>query len=397
MEPLLLEAAERRQLAPRALHLGGEPLGPLDLGREAGDGGVERREGAPLLHERDGRDRDADPDGEERQRGRGGERPGERARAKLVGQEVRHRGLPARALERDGQGGQACVLVAARSGGASMPTRIGSLSTSNAGGGSPPTTTSATSLPVTLRQRRQRPAELGLQRAPARLGVGRHRERAAPHDPPVDDDGQLGVGRFQPEHDPAARGIARHQAGEAVDGDAHQPRREAGVPEEPADPLLAPPLDGHEQHAERPARLAGQGLEIEERLGRREGEMALELEPHHPPEVRAGDGRQLHRLGDHRAARETHLRAPGPDAGLEELAPDRARGVVVGRDAEGRDEPLRAQSLPEGDHVDLSVPEREPDDVAHRATLAALAVGRCGRLERACAGHRPALPDGFGP
>ena len=197
-----------------------------------------------------------------------------------------------------------------------MPTRIGSLSTSNAGGGRPPTTTSATSCrSLSGRAASVRPSSASSARPRASGSAGTGNARLA-HDPPVHDHGQLRVGRFQPEHDPAARGIARHQTGEAVDGDADQPGREAGVPEEPADPLLAAPLDGHEQDAERPARLAGQGLEIEERLGRREGQMALELESHHPPEIRAGDGRQLHRLGDHRAAREADLRAPGPDTGL---------------------------------------------------------------------------------
>ena len=65
--------------------------------------------------------------------------------------------------------------------------------------------------PVTLGQRRQRAPDLRLQRAPAGLGVDRYRERAAPHDPPANDHGELRVGRFQPEDDPAARGIARHE------------------------------------------------------------------------------------------------------------------------------------------------------------------------------------------
>src|SRR5262249_17054336 len=69
MESLLLEAPEGRQLAPRALHLGGEPLGPLDRGGQAGDVGVERGECAPLLHEGDGGNRSTDPQGEEGQRG----------------------------------------------------------------------------------------------------------------------------------------------------------------------------------------------------------------------------------------------------------------------------------------------------------------------------------------
>ena len=97
--------------------------------------------------------------------------------------------------------------------------------------------------------------------------------------------------------------------------------------------------------------------------------MALELEPDHPPEIRAGNGRQLHRLRDHRAPREADLQRAGPGRRPQELAPNRGRGIVVGRHAEGGDDSPGPECLPEGDHVDLSVPERESDDVAHGGTL----------------------------
>ena len=123
--------------------------------------------------------------------------------------------------------------------------------------------------------------------------------------------------------------------------------------------------------------------------------MALQLEPHHLAEVRAGDGRQLDRLGDHGAAGESHPRASRTDARFQELPADRTRGVLVGGDAEGREQASRTQPLPEGHHVDLPVTEREPDDVAHRAALLdgwrvaeALGAGTAG--SRAASDHRHA-------
>jgi hypothetical protein len=153
-----------------------------------------------------------------------------------------------------------------------------------------------------------------------------------------------------------------------MDGDVHEPWHEAGIPEELPHPVLASPVDRHEENAHGPARPTLQDLEVEERVGRSEGKVTLELEPDHAPEVRAGDGRQLHRLRDHGAPRETDLRAPGSDAGLQELAPNGVRGALVGRDAEGRDKPPGAKAPPEGDNVDLSVSEREADEIAHQAT-----------------------------
>jgi hypothetical protein len=123
-----------------------------------------------------------------------------------------------------------------------------------------------------------------------------------------------------------------------------------------AHPLLAPPVDGHEEDAERPARLAGQGLEVEERVGRREGEVPLQLEAHHASEIRTGDDRQLHGLRDHRAPREADLRPPGADARLEKLAPDGGRRVIVGGNAEGGEEALPTETTPERHDVDLSIP-----------------------------------------
>jgi len=222
---------------------------------------------------------------------------------------------------------------------------------------------------LTRSLRRVEATDLGLDRAPAGLGSLGHGECPACHDPAPDHDGELRVGRVQPEDDAAGSGPVRNQAREAVDPDADEARRETGVPQDLTDPLLAPALDRHEQNAQGAARLLRQDLEVEERLAGREGEMALQLEPHHLAEVRAGDGRQLDRLGDHGAAGESHPRAPRADARFQELPADRTRGVLVGRDAEGREQASGTQPLPEGHHVDLPVTEREPDDVAHRAAL----------------------------
>src|SRR6185436_5843179 len=99
--------------------------------------------------------------------------------------------------------------------------------------------------------------------------------------------------------------------------------------------------------------------------------MALQLEPDHLAEIRAGDRRQLDGLRDHGATRESHVSAACSDPGFLKLAADRSRGVLVGRHAERREEASRAQPLADGDHVDLAVAERESDDVAHRPALAA--------------------------
>jgi hypothetical protein len=148
-----------------------------------------------------------------------------------------------------------------------------------------------------------------------------------------------------------------------VDGDAHQSRHETDVPDKVADPFRASPLDSHEENAERSAGLAGQYLEVEKRVGRREGKMALQLEAHHASEICPGDGRQFHGFRDDGTPGKSDLRASGVDASLEELTPDGGGRVFVGRHAEGSHEALSAEVTSESDDVHLTVPERDPDDV----------------------------------
>src|SRR5262249_60119738 len=78
-----------------------------------------------------------------------------------------------------------------------------------------------------------------------------------------------------------------------------------------------------------------------------------------------GDGRQLDRLRDDGAPRQSDQRAPSAHASLEELTPYAGGRVFVGRDAEGSDEVLSAEATSESHHVHLTVPKREPDDVPH--------------------------------
>ena len=96
--------------------------------------------------------------------------------------------------------------------------------------------------------------------------------------------------------------------------------------------------------------------------------MALQLEADHAPEVRAGDHRQLDGLRDHRAPGEANLalagreRLPrGADGGWRPRASSSAGTLKAVR---RRFEPKR---LPERHDVDLTVSERETDDVAHRS------------------------------
>jgi hypothetical protein len=165
-----------------------------------------------------------------------------------------------------------------------------------------------------------------------------------------------------------------------VDADGDQAGREPDVAKQLADPLVASSLGGHQEHANRPAGSGIQNLEVVDRVRGREGKVALQLEADHPPEVRARNRRQLHRLRDDGAPGEAHVSAPGPDAGSCELSANRGGGIVVGRHAEGGDHLPGAESGAEGDHVDPPVPEREPDHVAHgELTNPALARSRPGR------------------
>src|SRR5262249_43320237 len=93
--------------------------------------------------------------------------------------------------------------------------------------------------------------------------------------------------------------------------------------------------------------------------------MALQLEPDHSPEIRARDRRQLHCLGDLGSPRQADLGVPRADTRLEQLTVDGSGRILVSRDAEGRHEAVAAEPPPEGDDVDLPVPEREPDYVPH--------------------------------
>ena len=240
--------------------------------------------------------------------------------------------------------------------------------------------------PLGFGQRRQRPGDLSFQGAAAGIGVGRQGERTAGHDPPAQHHRELRVGGFEPQDDAPARGIARRQPGEAVDRHANQPGREAGVPQELSDPLMASALHRHQEDPDRPAGAAVQDLEIEERIRRREGEVTLELESDHAPEIRAWHGRQLHCLRDHGAARKADLHAPGTDTRLHQLAPYGAGRVLVGWHAEGRDQSPGPEASSKGDHVDPSVSQSQPHHVAHDPLLppplpGAVAAGAVAGLE----------------
>ena len=111
-------------------------------------------------------------------------------------------------------------------------------------------------------------------------------EGPASHHTAFDDDCQLCVGRVDPDEDPPTR-VGFGNPGEAVDADRNQAGRETDVAEKLADPLVASPLDGHQEHANGPAGLGAQDLVVEDRVRRRKGEVALELEADHAPEVRS--------------------------------------------------------------------------------------------------------------
>ena len=131
-----------------------------------------------------------------------------------------------RALERHGQGGQARVVERRELRRAGRSRRAPAAPPpSRAGGGSPPTTTSTISRRSDLRERRQRAAELGLERALSRdsasVGTG---NCAACHHPPVDDDGELRVARL-PARRRSAPAPARPSPGAPGCGSATPTRR----------------------------------------------------------------------------------------------------------------------------------------------------------------------------
>ena len=296
---------------------------------------------------------------------RGGHWPREGARAKLFGQEIRDRQLAARPLERCRQGRQARVLGGRDAGRGVDADAHGQRLHLEGRRGNPSHDDFRDLAPLGFGQRRQRSGDLSFQGAAAGMGVGRQGECPAGDDPPAHHHCELRVGGVQPEDDAPARGIARRQPGEAVDRHADQPRREAGVPQELSNSLVASALHGHEEDADRPASAAVQDLEIEQRIRRREGEVTLELESDHAPEIRAWHGRQLHRLGNDGAARKADVHAPGADTRLHQLAPDGAGRVLVGWHAEGCDQPPRSEASSKGDHVDLSVSESQAHHVVH--------------------------------
>jgi hypothetical protein len=88
----------------------------------------------------------------------------------------------------------------------------------------------------------------------------------------LDDHGELRVARIEPQHDAPASGMTGHQTGEAVDPDADEPRREAGIPRIWRMRSWLRRSTRHEQHAQGSPRLARQDLEVEQRLAGREGE-----------------------------------------------------------------------------------------------------------------------------
>ena len=72
------------------------------------------------------------------------------------------------------------------------------------------------------------------------------------------------------------------------------------------------------------------------------------------------------------------------------MSADRGGGIVVGRDAEGRDHLASAKADAHGDDVDPPVPEREPDDVAHGVVLPRLVAVTPGSAPGAVAAGRRA-------
>ena len=343
METLLLEAPEGRQLAPGTLHVGGEPARPA-APRARGE-----RSWPPAPPARrsftkaDPRDRAPIAEGEEGERSRGGQRPWERARAKVVGQEVRHRQPPATALERDGEGrqgsrprgprsraGRRCRYARQR---LHLESRRGQPSDDD-----PPRARPGRISGSAASVRR----DLSLQSSASRLGIGRHREGAARHHPAADNHGELRVGRFEPQHDAPASGTARHQTGEAVDPHADQPGNEAGVSRSwRIRSWLRRSTATRRTRSGRPAPLSRTSKSKSASGGE---EVALELEPDHTPKIRAGVRRQLDCWRRPRAAGDRRS-APGADPVLGELTPDGRRRVLVGRHAERCDHPPRAEPL----------------------------------------------------